>query len=265
MRKLKRWWKNLIAEWKLRGRRNQIARELQTLLALERPPSLKSSGSRGHDSNYFVQGGGKILGVLRIVNPYKKRVTPSVDMPFMLPETAHRLHREYLCYEMASVQGLAPKPLWRAEDAILCAYLPLQPLQKGIESNGDQIWPRLCAAALRLRDLHALKITHMDMSLANTLSDESLSKIAFVDFEYDAAPGVGPAAQRVYDHLRLVESVWKFIPVKHQGDYREWLKIYAASLDDEMKAVKLSTLAPALSRVLNAADLGRKIKSLHTW
>lgn len=194
------------------------------------------------------------MGVLRLINPHKKRKPPAANMPFVLPEPAVRVAREAKIYRQGGDKALTPQVLWQAEDALLCAYLPLRPLHEKFLAEPEKAWHILAQAAICLAELHKAGITHMDASLANILSDAEMSQVAFVDFEYAPAAGVTPAAQRLYDHLRLVESLWKFIPPAQRQEHTPWFNVFALALDDEMKAVALDCLAPALGRVL--ADEG---------
>lgn len=263
MRKLKRWWQATIAAFKLRPRVRAVALQIQRDLKLEHIPLMRVVGARGHDGNYFVLDvHNKLpLGVVRIVNPFKKRTPPAGSMPFILQPAADRLAREAAAYERASVAGLAPHPLWRAEDALMCEYLPFRPLQETLEKNPGAVWDLLTAAAGRITELHRLGITHMDMSLANILAGEGLKSLTFVDFEYAPAPDVTPAQQRLYDHLRLIESVWKFIPENLRKPDPRWIEIFTCALDEEMKAADLSRLAPALGRVLGDAGFYAQVQA----
>lgn len=260
MRKLKRLFQRLWGELRLSPRRAEVIRELRAFFKLKANPRLVPSGGRGHDSTYFVFDGRTPLGVLRLANPYKKRSLPSPVMPFRLENTSARITREFAAYGAGAGAGLTPKPLWRTQDALLCEYLPLRPLQDMIGAAPEKSWDILCAATTALRRLHGAGLTHMDASLANILGDAQLGRIAFVDFEYAPAEGLSPAAQRVYDHLRLLESAWKFIPPALQKDPARWLACLGACLDDEMRHVDLIPLAPALERILQVPELAAALR-----
>jgi hypothetical protein len=250
MRKLKRWISGSYAEWRIKSRREAAARDIQEYLELSTLPSLTRSGSRGHDSNYIVSHDGWPLGVLRLVNPYKKRKPPAANMPFILHDPAARIAREAEIYRQGAEESLTPQALWQADDALLCAYLPLRPLQERFMAEPENAWVILAQAAARLAELHKCGITHMDASLANVLADAGMEQVVFVDFEYAPAAGISAPAQRLYDHLRLVESTWKFIPPEVRVDHTPWFNVFAIALDDEMKAVDIAALAPALGRIL---------------
>ncbi|MCK5518968.1 MAG: hypothetical protein KAI61_06095, partial [Alphaproteobacteria bacterium] len=86
----------------------------------------------------------------------------------------------------------------------------------------------------------------------------------FIDFEYMPAPNILPPAQRVYDHLRLIEAAWKFIPEDKKADFGVWLDYFTSCLDDEMRQVDLSLIERDLSRVLEEKELGTRIRQLFT-
>lgn len=262
MRKLKRWIGGVYAERKIAPRRAEAAKEIQSHLKLPSLPQLILSGSRGHDSNYLVSHAGKTLGVLRLINPYKKRKQPAADMPFILPDPAARIPREADIYRRGAEVGLTPRVLWQAEGALLCAYLPYLPLQERFMRTPERAWEILTRVTVRLVELHKAGITHMDASLANTLADEDMSQIFFVDFEYAPAATVPAPAQRLYDHLRLVESVWKFIPEQQQHESQAWFDAFAAAADVEMKTVDIKMLAPALGRILADEIFSARLKQV---
>jgi len=237
-----------MGERRIAARRRAVAQELQGALKLP-PVRLKKTGNRGHDSNYIVSTKDGIVGILRLVNPHRHRPSPPASSPMALPAAAERLQHEWQCLAAGAAAGLTPKPLWRADDALLCAYLPYKSLQEKFERRKESGWELAAAACRRIAALHALGVTHMDMSMSNVLASADGNHLAFIDFEYGPAPGLPVAAQRLFDHLRLIESIWKFLPAETRGDFAPWLNAFAAVVDDDMRAVDLSRLAPALSRI----------------
>lgn len=263
MRVIKRFLTRHIGELRNAPRRRTIAAALQTHFALAAPPVLAQSGSRGQDSIYRVQRGDKTLGMLRVVNPFRKRKLPPADMPFISVPPAARVAREMLAYETGAAAGLTPQPVWNAPDALCCAYLPLVPLHGRFMQQPEKAWAFILPVTAALRRLHALGVVHADVSLANTLADDALSQIAFVDFEYAPAPHVSAGAARLYDYLRLVESSWKFIPLSAQAVPQQWLDMIAAAARDEgISAADIAPLLPALSRINDAGVVAQVQKIL---
>lgn len=262
MRALKRWLREKTAAFLIHPRVLQVALALQRDLNLESLPRLDGVGARGHDSIFFVidSESDKPIGVARIVNPYKKRPPPAAGMPYMVEPPPARLLREWTAYQKGAPGGLTPNPLWKQDDVLMCEYLPFHPVMDQLHADPSRAWELLEIAARRVCQLHAAGVTHMDMSLGNILSDPALTSLMFVDFEYAPAFHVSPAAQRVYDHLRLVESAWKFIPEARRGDFSGWLSVFSGALDADMRAVDLDLLRPALGRVLGDSALSAAVR-----
>jgi len=251
MRKLKRWLRRGWGERRIAGRRKEIALHLQEFLGLDRQPVLESAGSRGNDSIYRVSDGETVLGVLRLLNPWRDRAASATGLP-AIPENAKaRIEREWQAYQVGGKAALTPKALWRTTDALLCAYLPWRPLHEKLEAAPERSWDLLCRGTRSVAALHDAGLVHMDVSFANMLADESLENIVFVDFEYAPIPGLPLGAQKLYDHLRLVESTWKFIPPRIRENNKEWLEVFLSYSDVQTRrADHLSLLAPALKRIL---------------
>lgn len=258
MRALKRFFSRHIGEMRCAPRRRTIADLLMAHFNLPQPPALALSGSRGQDSIYHVLHGGQSLGMLRLVHSYRKHKKPKADMPFVLVDEETRVAREMVAYECGSAAGLTPKPVWHAPDALCCGYLPLSPLHIRLIKNPDKAWDYILQVTAALRRLHGLGVVHADVSLANTLGDETLEHIVFIDFEYEPAPHISAGAARLYDYLRLVESTWKFIPPAAQAVPQEWLAMIAAAAQEEgMAAADIAPLLPALTRIHDAGVIAQ--------
>jgi predicted Ser/Thr protein kinase len=258
---IRRWWQKLSGSIRPSRRAAGVAEELRRDLNLPGIPLLTRRGGDGTDNIYLVSCAGKTIGVLRLADPSRKGRAPPAGRPYAAMETEKRIAYEWTMYAKGAESGLTPKPLWRAPDALLCEYLPGQKLHAALEKDPAAAWDILCRAARAVELLHKAGITHMDVSLHNMQADGE-GHIYFIDFEYAPAPHVPPPAQRVYDHLRLIESTWKFIPDSKKADFGVWLDYFSGCLDDEMRQVKLKTLEPSLKRVLAAPALGDKLRQL---
>lgn len=246
MRVLRRFIENLRGEWSIRHRREEVRRELGAFFSSE--IKLVQAGQRGHDSIYYVNNlDGETIAMLRLSNPYKRRSLPAKDMPFVALDTDGRIAREWDCYQQGG--DLTPEPLWQSDDALVCRYLPLQSLQDRMMSDRDHVWAIICKATMALHQLHQQGITHMDASLANVLSDTDMEQMVFIDFEYGPALKISKQQQRAYDFLRLVESVWKFIPEGQRGHLTLWEDCLTSCLGSDMQGVDLEPLWPALTRL----------------
>ncbi|MDE1151865.1 MAG: hypothetical protein PW788_04940 [Micavibrio sp.] len=255
MRKLKRWWQMMVAERRIAARRAVVLRALRHDLSYG-PLQLQKIGNRGHDSNYIVSVEGRKTGVLRLVNPHRHRPLPQASSPAVLPPTPERLSREWQYLVKGAGAKLTPTPLWRTDDAIFCVYLPYGCMLQKLQNAPQDGWQIAASVCRRIADLHAAGITHMDMSMSNVIGNDNNDHIVFIDFEYGPAAGLPLPAQRLYDHLRLIESIWKFLPAGKAAGAQPWFAAFTAVVDDEMRAVDLAVLAPTLSRIF--ADEGFK-------
>jgi hypothetical protein len=251
MRALKRRWRAEVAEWRLRRRRNEIAEQLREQFDMPSPPRLVERRNLGHDSNYLVYARGERMGVLRLVNPHKRRPQPVPGMPFLLAEVSRRLDQEWEALNRGAEAGITPVPLWRTEDALLCRYLPYEPLVATAQREPDRVWELLCEASAALDRLHReVGIAHMDSSLSNILSDADRSRFAVVDFEYTAVPELSFAQQKLYDHLRLLHCSWKYVKNAQRYGYRRWFDQFAEYVDDDMRTASLREIAAGITNVL---------------
>lgn len=256
MRALKRAYARIKGEIMIAPRRRAVAEALQAHFGLSAPPDLVLSGSRGHDSIYKVMDAGKIIGILRLVNPHRKRKTPAADMPFVSVPASSRAVREAEAYKAGSAEGLTPQPVWQDNDALCCAYLPLAPLHAVLLAQPERAWQLVMRVSQVLKRLHALGVVHADTSLANTLSDADLSRVVFVDFEYAPAPHISARAARLYDYLRLLESTWKFMPENLKAESGVWLTFMAETAAAEGFAQDdLAPLLPALPQISAQPEL----------
>jgi hypothetical protein len=251
VRAAKRWVRAQFWEWRMRDRRHEVAAELQRELGVATPLKLVERGNLGHDSNYNVFDGGTQIGVLRLVNPHKRRPLPPAEMPFRIAGPSMRIKHEFEVYGLGAASGLTPTPLWKAPDALFCRYLPYRPLMTWVK-GADTIWPLLIEGSAALDRLHReTGLSHMDASLGNVIASDDRSRHALVDFEYLPAEGVSFAEQRLYDHLRLVHSSWKFIKPDQRRDFGPWLDQLAGYADAGMRKASFLRIAPALENVLN--------------
>ena len=250
MRALRRFIDHQLAELGIAPRRRRLRGELGRHFG--RPIRLGVSGARGRDSVYQVLGADsdEILGVVRLVNPRKRRKPPSPDQPFVWQEDAPRLAREWHAYRCGGPLGLTPQPLWRADDALLCSHIDRARLSDRLFADPSRFWELNAAASGALAALHACGVVHMDASLANTLGDADLTTLSFVDFEYAPAPDLNLAQQKAYDHLRLLESGIKFMPDAVAGGVSVYCERLDHCLDADTRHADLTRLEPAIGRLL---------------
>ena len=256
MRRLKRWFRRWRA---YRAVRPQL--EADYRLRLERtfggPVTWRHTGGRGRDVVCLVFRDGLPVGVLRVTDPAAQPSAPaSACLPFVSLAASEKIGREWLAYERGAPLGLTPQPLWRDGRAMLCAYVDARPLQRVAEQGGRSALALATDAVPHIARLHAAGVTHMDMSLSNILGDPARQRCVFVDFEYGPATGLSFEQQALYDYLRLLESVWKFLtPEERKNAPATWGAAVLRHAPRAVRTAELSPLRPALGRILSAPEL----------
>ena len=255
MRALKRWFHN----WQdFRSARPQLSACYPHVAShFGGPVTWRHTGGCGRDVVCLVARDGRPVGVLRVTLPGAKLlIPPTAGLPFVSLPAATKIEREWFAYTAGFEQGLTPQPLWRDGCSMLCAYVDAQPLKR-MADEGEASPLALATAALpHIARLHAAGLTHMDMSLSNILYDRSQQRHFFVDFEYGPAEGLTVEQQCLYDYLRLLESIWKFLsPAERAAAAGTWGQAFQACASVSVRAAELAPLRPALGRILAAPEL----------
>ena len=258
MRALSGFLRREYANLRITGRKRRLIEQLST--HFDRPVSLHRAGARGRDSVFVVKDKRTNLGALRLCNPHLQRKALSADMPFVTLSNDERLSREWRCLAEAGPEGITPGPLWRDEDALMCEFIAGPRLSDRLSQDPSSFWELLASTSRALGALHALGITHMDASLANTIDAGDGCRL--IDFEYGPRADITLDQQMAYDHLRLLESSLKFMP--HQEPLRadSWLEILDAVLPKPAREVDVAPLAPAITRVLACHGLSHPIAEI---
>ena len=178
MRALSRFLRREYGSLRIAPRKRRLIGQLST--HFQHPVSLHRAGSRGRDSVFLVKDRRAMLGALRLCNPYLRRRPLSADMPFTTLSDGERLSREWHCYAKAGPAGITPSPLWRDDDALMCAFVAGSRLSDRLSQDPSSFWGLLVRASRALTSLHALGITHMDASLANAIDTDDGCRL--IDF-----------------------------------------------------------------------------------
>jgi len=258
VRALRVWARWRMAELRIGRRRAAVVAALEDQLG--RPCRLRPAGAVGQDSVYTVGDESGDFACLRLVNPYLTRGRVSADMPFRVLSGPERIEREWHAYSEGAAHGLTPRPLWRAEDALACAFVPGERLARRISEHPERFWDSLEAATAALARLHGLGLTHMDASLANLIATPA-GELVFVDFEYGPADGLSPEQQRALDHLRLVETSLALQPGDPGDRWPAWLERLDRCTDEATRACELAPLEPALRATLAHDVLGPALRA----
>ena len=255
MRALSGFLRREYANLRIAGRKRRLIEQLSA--HFDRPVSLRRAGARGRDSVFVVKVMHENVGALRLCNPHLRRKPLSADMPFIMPSNAERLSREWRCLAEAGPAGITPNPLWRDTDALMCEFIAGPRLSDRLSQDPSSFWALLVRASRVLGALHALGITHMDASLANTIDAGDGCRL--IDFEYGPRAGITLEQQMAYDHLRLLESSLKFMPRREQERIDSWLEALDAVLPKRARQIDIAPLAPAITRVLACHDLNHRL------
>lgn len=252
MRALKRWFRRRYADYRIKSREQEIAAELSAFFG--EPIRLLPVGSFGRDSIYRIEGNGGCLAIMRLANPFKRRAPLPTNSPFVWLDDEARLDREWQAYIRGSAIGIAPKPIWRSTDALVCEYFPWKSLFERFQAEPERFWAFLRHATMGVAKLHEIGLVHMDASLNNILADDDLQRVICIDFEYSPAEFLTVPQQKAYDYLRLLESSVKFCDDRHRDVYQQWAGLLGELVDAETAGADLTPLLPALGRI--AGDAG---------
>jgi len=210
MRGLRRFVRRLVAEWRIRKRREAVRRQIEVKLSI--PVRFVASGSRGADSIYRVMDEDrKCIAVLRLINPHRKQKIVSANMPYRVLSGEARIQRELESYQTASVNNLSPALIWHSNDALLCRFEAGLPIIEELRNGSLSPVAVLQKGWAGLHALHQLGITHMDASIQNILYTPKTDHISLVDFEFGASENISFETQCLYDYLRYLESMMKFL------------------------------------------------------
>lgn len=258
MRALSRFLRREYANLRITGRKRRLIEQLST--HFDRPVSLRRAGARGRDSVFVVKDRREIMGALRLCNPHLRREALPTDMPITTLSNGERLSREWRCFAEAGPAGITPSPLWRDEDVLMCEFVAGPRLSNRLSQNPSSFWELLVRTSRALGRLHALGVTHMDASLANTIDADDGCRL--IDFEYGPRAGVTLEQQMAYDHLRLLESSLKFMPPGEHVRVDIWLDVLDAVLPKQAREVDIAPLTPAIKRVLARRDLNHRLAAI---
>jgi tRNA A-37 threonylcarbamoyl transferase component Bud32 len=260
MRGVQRLTRNLRSEWYNRARKAEVRRSVQSLVG--EPVTFSLSGSRGADSIFVIKNLlEKKIGVLRLLNPYRKLKTTIEGAPYVVLEGSDRIARELKSYELGSSLGLTPKVIWAEKDALLCEYFA--------GYSGFELYQCGKLDAVRLMDLgwqtlrsaHDIGLTHMDASIQNILISGDFETAKLVDFEFGAADHMTFNDQCVYDFLRYLESSLKFLDKSSRKAVAEFVSKTDVFDSFSQDIHSIEKLKPALTRLTKDHDLWIVVQS----
>lgn len=258
MRKLKRWLYSIIDRIRLNKDIEKIKSKLKTIYNTDITFTLQ--GNRGADNIYKVLNNiGQTIAVVRVTNKYKeqrkKKNLNKKVLPFKVLSSLDRLKHEYTICEKASKVNLTPRPTHLEDNYMVVEYIEGISLQDILIENPKYFWPTVLEVNNKINELHKQDISHMDMSFNNILKKED--DYYFIDFEY-THNNLTFSEQKVYDYLRLLESIFKFIPHEIFED-EKFIRRYVESLDtllnEEDKNIDFHKFDFELKRILSSKKI----------
>ncbi len=209
MRFITRWFRRRRDLALLAPRRRELEAELSR--ALGGAVSLQPAATKGgYDEVFYARQQGRSVAVVRINSPYKENHDPVGPLDAGVPlGPRDRIDREWRAYSRLAPAGLAPRPIWRGEDAMACAWMPWDRAAELLKKPRDRFWPLIERIIPAIAAMHRQEVTHLDLNLGNILSAPGGDGVAFIDFEFGPRQGVTWPQQCAYDHLRLIDNCCK--------------------------------------------------------
>lgn len=129
---------------------------------------------------------------------------------------ANRLRHEWDTYQILSPYGLSPRPLWRTQDAVACAWLSWPTAGAVLKEYPECCWDVLERVLPRLEAMHRLGVIHLDPHLGNILLEPDSEQVAFIDFELAAVEGLSEESLKLFDYLLLINDAAR---LRRGGEY----------------------------------------------
>jgi len=228
------------------------------------PVRFAGGSGGGHDYIFCVTRGPCPVAMLRIANPdYVPDGTPLADRlngPRIRLTPRERIARERRLCAAGCAQGLAPQPLWLAEngEAFLNAYVDGLRLFDWVQRGALPLWDAIELAARHANRFHAVVgEAHMDLSLFNVIADASLARLTFIDFELAPSPALTLAESRLFDFLNLVEMAYKFMSRADRAAAPQRLgRLLSEIVPADVRAAPAARLTAKLPRLAGDPALG---------
>lgn len=215
----------------IRGRLRELTAELKTAFP-QLTRVVPSAHSGGFDSIYFLEHQDAPFAVLRLNNPHQRRKVVHSDLPRVSPSPAERIEREWSAYSALAPLGVAPAPLWRANDAIVCSYSTLPRLRKVIEDRRGNLADIFTAVFNAVGRMHSAGITQLDLSPGNILVCPESLQVLLIDFEYVSQPGRTFAEDCAFDwHNMFARTRQRAAVVKREREIDDALDAAVNSCD----------------------------------
>lgn len=184
--------------------------ELENLLSTALGQQVRmrpASAKGGYDEIYYGLVEGHKELVIRANNKYK---TVHTDYDFKNLRSAledkERLDREWTAYARLYESGIAPRPMWRNDDAIACRWLDWNRASNEIKTDDNRFWPIIERIVPTVATMHNLGVVHMDLNLGNLLMEPDGVGAVVIDFEYAPSGWLSEGQQIAFDYLKLIDD-----------------------------------------------------------
>lgn len=248
-------------------RRAELENLIASGLGLPHVRLVPAPSKGGYDEIYFAESPSKRFGVLRANSAHKVNTDPVSASDPGLPLAARaRIDAEWNSYSLLHPLGLAPEPLWRAEDASLCAWVEGQRLSRCLARRRDLVWDLLERVFESVKVMHGAGVVHQDLNLGNVLLTAPDQNVVFLDFEFGPSDWMTRGQQETFDYLRLVDNALK--PRRGgrllASDPSRLVRLLDDAVSDEAKGCDTRPLVEWLPRLRDAAELRRAMSSVFT-
>lgn len=164
----------------------------------------------GYDQIFYALDGRERLAVVRVNSPHKSEKDPIGPLDPGIPlGPADRLEREWEAYTKLFPAGLSPRPMWRADDCIVCSWIPWKRASEVLVKRRDLTWSVIGRSFAAIRRMHDAGVIHLDLNTGNLLIEENGAGIAIIDFEFGPVDWVTRGQQMAFDYLRLIDDFVK--------------------------------------------------------
>lgn len=251
-----------LRERRLRGKFEPVRIRLQQELGvfLKQPCRLTAArGKGGYDRMYDVWVEGRRIAIMRVKNSGEDQADHGAMGSLRCALDAdRRLEHEWSCYAILSGRDLAPKPIWRSEDAIVSAYYPYQRVSEILKKDRRELWDLLPRIFDLLRGMHGLGIVHMDLNVGNMLFDPHAKRVMAIDFEYAPLPALSFEQACSCDCLRVVNDVLR--PRRGGSEIARHRERFLGILESEAPSFRAGATSSILScfpNILRDAEVCR--------
>jgi hypothetical protein len=219
----------------------------------------------GYDQIFYAMQGRGRIAVVRVNSPHKSENDPIGEFDPGIPlGPAERLEREWEAYTKLFPAGLSPRPIWRADDCIVCSWLPWKRASEVLVKRRDLVWDIITRSFEAVRRMHDAGVIHLDLNTGNLLIEENGPGIAIIDFEFGPADRVTREQQMAFDYLRLIDD---FVKPRRGGkimldDVTQLARLLDARVPSEIRGASMGFGFAKLHRLAAQEELCAALRTV---